>query len=192
MYVLFDGHIPTLAGVWYNYVRIPSTVSFTTSFTVPWSKMLERYATAARSTNLRNDERHSAIDAIVAMGCADVPYGSLAIRAKYGDFISAKAELLSMFESRCVQRAKARKWPVEVQPGSVAKVTVGYFLSPSCRSCTGAKEIGFRVCPDCEGTGTRPIDATPQERPFVDDGLAFLNQTVARAVTAASAKLRSR
>lgn len=154
--------------------------------------MLERYASATRSTNLRNDERHAAINAVVAMGFADIPLGSLAVRAKFADHPQARLQLLAALKARCESRAKARKWPESVDPISVAVATFTYWLYPQCESCTGAKELAYRTCPDCAGSGVRPVQASSAELPHVEDNLAYLNQTVARTQRAMSDRLRTR
>lgn len=153
--------------------------------------MLERYASATRSTNLRNDERHSAIDAVVAMGVADEPLGSLAIRAKFGDHPGAVYDLREALHTRCKSRAVSRKWSDAVDPAVVADIALAYFLYPQCASCTGAGEIGYRVCPDCQGAKTRKILASAEQQPHVFDTIAFLNQSVSRAQRAASVRLRN-
>lgn len=151
--------------------------------------MIEKYAAATRSTNLRNDPYRSSIDAIMAMGLAAPQVASTAIRAKFAAHPAAIHQLYKLLIAKTLAKAATRKWPADVCPVRVAKETVNFWLDSSCRVCTGTKFVDHRECPLCQGSGKREIPLPPAQHSYLLNGIAFLNITVARAGRAFDLKL---
>lgn len=141
-------------------------------------KIIERYASAIRSSNLRSIERttQSDSDVIGAVGLASKTdyLGALLLRFELGDNKAAR-------ECAGVLAHRAHVQFPKLHPRTavdIASALIAFSRDDVCESCNGlgrevipgTPTLGTKECPTCRGTGKKRIDKQfPKEHMQVVD-----------------------
>lgn len=143
----------------------------------------ERYVSSVNSSDLRDDDRHHATDALAASAIADdtggAGLGSLLCRVKYADGTVHKlfeagtnnlAALLRIWTAAVTEKAQARKWvPIprtawDMQAAHglykmVAETSLAHWMDGRCVACKGTGvQVTQHACPACKGTKKAEIE----------------------------------
>lgn len=145
-------------------------------------KVIERYASAVRSTNLAINERttRSDSDVLGAMGLAarEFPLAVVLQRLFLGDGTAAR-ELVEILADDAWRQARALKIKLNrVQAYDLAQGCVAWHRNPTCNSCgghgatviPGSTTLGVR-CKPCKGTGRTSLSKLFQEHAEIADWL---------------------
>ena len=145
-------------------------------------KVIERYASAVRSTNLKVDERttRSDSDVLGAMGLAarEFPLAVALQRLFLGDTTAAR-ELVELLADDAWRQARALKVKLNrVQAHDLAQGCVAWHRNPTCDSCgghgatviPGSTTLGVR-CKPCKGSGRTSLGKLFPEHSEVADWL---------------------
>lgn len=159
--------------------------------------LAQRYARAAISGNLKNDELHFDTDVLAAMALSS-HFGSLAARVKYCNDGASYRRLLETWTAIVAAKGGHRAWPANVDKTRVAYLSLRRWLSAVCPACSGLQRVKLlgapvlseRECPACLGTGEIPLRCPPVLRDFVLDMVEELDGAVRRSAARASKKLR--
>lgn len=183
-------------------------------------KIIERYASAVRSANLKSDPRTmmSDTDVLGAMGLADrdlrrgsdykgraVTRAPLAValqRLFLGDNTAAVQIVEIMSDEIWRQARKDRVKLDRVQAVDMAKACLAWHRHGRCRPCgghgyeliPGTKTLGTRECEACHGAGKVPFESQFQKplRELARWTLAEMERHQSQAGPAAMEKLRER
>lgn len=142
---------------------------------------VEKYMHSVNSSDLRDDEFHTATLPLRASAYADktgndAVFGSLLARVKYGSAASKAFEsgasdivaLLRAWTEAVIEKGRARGW-VTIRAEwdivaahklyeQVARESLAYWINPNCDECKGAKVTpDRRNCLCCKGTGRADI-----------------------------------
>ena len=137
--------------------------------------IVQSYARATVSSNLRSDEHHhdhEKLAAVALSGLADGswPHSNLLLRVKYAGDSSSYSTLAEEWRAHVKIKAALRGWPLEVSASKIARLSLDHWLNDVCPLCVGrgslphegiANVLSDEPCPACAGTGVRPIDLKP-------------------------------
>lgn len=145
-------------------------------------KVIERYASAVRSTNLEINERttRSDSDVLGAMGLAgrEFPLAVALQRLFLGDSTAAR-ELVEILADDAWRKARAMKVKLNrVQAYDLAQGCVAWHRNPTCEHCgghgatviPGSTTLGVK-CKPCKGTGRTSLSRIFKEHAEVADWL---------------------
>lgn len=167
------------------------------------TNILNRYASAVRSSNLRSQEAtiQSDTDVLGAVGLAAKrnPLAMALARLFCGDNRSAR-ELVEILSGMAWTKSKALNIKLKrVQADSMAQAVLAWHRDGVCRACgghgfqliQGAPSIGDQACPACRGTGRVPFEThfSVERRPVACWLLAEVEREQAKAGPAAMSKL---
>lgn len=149
-------------------------------------KIIERYAKAVNSSDLRDDERHHSTDVLIAMAMAS-RMGSLLHRAKHGGDQHSILPLLEAWREMCQARSVKGRWQAVYE--EVADISLWHWLDDICRTCHGRKYevtpdtpvLADIICPDCNGDGRKKLQCDEQIRVLVLDGVQALERMAQEA-----------
>ncbi len=136
--------------------------------------LVQRYARAAESGNLRNDEYHYDTDVLAAMALSST-YGGLLFRVKYCNDAASYRYLLDKWTWIVSTKAVRRKWPDNVKIDKIAFLSLTRWLNSVCPACTGRKNetifntpsLSDKQCALCNGTGETELRCNPAIRDYV-------------------------
>ncbi len=144
--------------------------------------VIERYASAVRSSNLEVDERttRSDSDVLGAMGLAarGFPLAVALQRLFVGDSNAAR-ELVEILADDAWRKARALRLKLDrVQAYDLAQGCVAWHRNPTCDSCgghgatviPGSTTLGVR-CTSCKGTGRTSLSKLFKEHAEIADWL---------------------
>jgi hypothetical protein len=130
----------------------------------------DKYVRSLSASNLRDDERHTATEALAASGLADV--GGLGwllnrVRCTVGDAASV-AKLHLAWRDEVVHQGKARKWAQMATEWDaraalalfqrVADRSLAHWFNGKCECCGGVgRYTEYLSCGECGGTGEAPL-----------------------------------
>lgn len=162
-------------------------------------QIAQKYARAARSSNLRCDDKHSDTDALMAVALCGVDIGPLLLRVKMVNDVGALHELKRGWVDACAKTAFIKSWPEIVSVKRVAAASIEYWLNDICPVCTGKKSdqidntpcLTGVDCEACSGTGKRPIPADRDHEPFVRAMAYTLDGIVLDAIGRSRDKLKN-
>jgi len=131
------------------------------------TEIAEKYARSVNSSNLRDDDRHFATDALIALALSPVRLATDMYRVKYCNDATSYKTLSVKWIAIVKNKAELRHWPEHINPVIVANAAMTYWLNPVCPACqgrgfhpkfnqTGAYEA---TCKPCSGSGTKPVTA---------------------------------
>jgi hypothetical protein len=159
--------------------------------------VIERYTRATRSSNLKCDEYHSAIDNIAAVGMSDDAFGALLLRVKYAFDPTSYAKLKEEWRYYVKVKAVVHDWPQDVNERIVADMVLAYWLRDHCRPCGGRKHLELapqvlqdEPCPHCKGSGKRDLIVNRRFKKYAYDMHDAINRLVVRVGGEAEGKLR--
>lgn len=145
-------------------------------------KVIERYASAVRSSNLEINERttRSDSDVLGAMGLAsrEFPLAVALQRLFLGDGTAAR-DLVEILADDAWRQARALKVKLNrVQAYDLAQGCVAWHRNPTCDRCgghgatviPGSKTLGVK-CTSCKGTGRTSLSKLFKEHAVVADWL---------------------
>lgn len=153
------------------------------------SNFAERYAQAARSTNMSHSPLGvTDVDVLAATAWAH-PLASVMFRAKASNDPGSVRSLYPRWEEEC--RRAAPRWGLpDDRVAAVSRASVNHWINDICPSCEGRKFVLLSVlrgmpsegrdtlsdhpCPACHGTGIAPIDVSPRLQAFVEKAVALL------------------
>lgn len=166
-------------------------------------RIIERYASAIRSSNLTVDERttYSDPDVLGAMGLAAKEHElSVALERLFCGDNHASFQIVAILAE--MLRGKApmmRENVTEAQAVDMAKACMAWHRDGKCRPCgghgllliPGTKVLGNVSCKACKGTGTREFEKEfhPSKRPLAQWLVAEMERAQGRAGGAAMAKI---
>ncbi len=134
------------------------------------SVIIERYASAVRSTNLRSDVRSVASDTDVlgSMGLAarDFPLAVALQRLFCGDNKAAAAIAETLADDAWREARAMRVKLNRVEAYDMAQACLAWHRDGVCKPCgghgklliPGTKTLGNRDCKDCRGVGKMPFE----------------------------------
>lgn len=144
---------------------------------------IERYMHSVNSSDLRDDEFHTATLPLRASAYADktgndAVMGSLLARVKFGSATSKAFEsgandmaaLLRAWTAAVIEKGRARGWMKTATPWDaeaaiklyerVANASLAFWIDSNCTLCKGAKvDKDRRVCTCCGGSGKSQVEA---------------------------------
>lgn len=137
--------------------------------------IIENYARATISSNLKDDAHHhdhEKLAAVAAAGLVDGvwPHANMLLRVKYAGDASSYPRLTEEWRALVKTKAAMRGWPIEVSASKVARLALNHWLTDVCPACHGRGKLLHKEltsvlsddpCPICAGTGARPIEARP-------------------------------
>ena len=134
------------------------------------TRAVERYALAARTSNMRVDPDHpTAMDSIIAAGLVHAGPGWVFIRAR-SEFDGMGGRV----SRPTLERAHRVLCSEYGAPGPVARRVLAWWLDPNCSTCSGTGMVrtpeypAGRVCLHCRGTRARRV-------PYGEEGRAILS-----------------
>lgn len=159
--------------------------------------LVQRYAHAATSSNLKVDEYHMDADVLMAVAMSGGLAASMS-RIKYLKDATCYRPLLLAWTGVVGKKATLRHWREDWSPVRVAKISLDYWLTDQCPACQGT---GFPVlqgiptrspkaCATCNGQGRRPLDCERRMRDPVLDMYEDLCAIFDKSRQRASLKLR--
>lgn len=158
--------------------------------------MIEKYVRATRSSNLRCDQHHTAIDNIAAVGMSDEDFGVLLLRVKFAFDASSYDKLRNEWRHYCKVKAVVHDWPHSINERIVADMVLSYWLKDHCRPCGGRKSLELvpqvlqsEPCPHCRGSGKRPLIVNQRFKKYAFDMYDMINRLVVRVGGEAQGKL---
>lgn len=136
----------------------------------------DRYIHALSASNLKDDERHSQAEPLMASAFASASLtgdlGPLLHRVKFADGVARRefegnpgnlAQLLRLWIAEVTKRGRARRWVPENTAWDadaaqklyrqVAEHSLAYWLDGKCDPCGGTGVTEARACKCCSGTG---------------------------------------
>lgn len=158
--------------------------------------LAQRYARAAGSDDLTNDELHVHPDVLAAVALSS-HYGGLLMRVKYMNDAASFKRLLDYWTWIVSCKAQRRNWPDHVPVDKVAKISLLRWLNNVCPACTGRKHEGIfgtphlsdKLCRLCDGSGEAPLRVDPRWRDYVLDMIEELTADEHKAAGRARSKL---
>ena len=158
-------------------------------------KVIEKYAGAVNSTNLKDDEHHHNTDVLAAVALT-TRLGSNLLRAKYAGIEASTKPLMDDWKCIILKRAIREGWTQFAE--EVALISLWYWLEPICETCKGREHpkipntpmLEMIVCPTCGGTGRKPLECVAEIQLFVRDGVEQLESMCREAASKANHKLR--
>lgn len=158
--------------------------------------IIQRYAHATRSSNLKCDAYHTDVDNIAAVAMSDKDFGALLFRVKYAFDPTSYKRLVEEWRYWVKLKAVVHDWPQHVNEKTVADVVLAYWLNDRCRPCGGKGHLELipRVlsddpCPHCEGSGKRELICNGRIKSHVLQMLDTIERLVIRAGGEAIEKL---
>lgn len=151
--------------------------------------VIQKYTSALGSSNLRDDAHHHSTEVLAAAAlCRNL--GTKLFRVKYAGDATSYPALLDAWREIVKKKAGHRKWPEDVSPAKVARLSLDHWLNDVCPACTGrayepvrgqATVLSDFACRACSGSGTRPVTAQHKMLHLVEDMVEALNVMVAHA-----------
>lgn len=159
-------------------------------------QLAQKYARAAGSGNLKNDDYHFDTDVVGAMALTST-YGGLLFRVKYCNDAASYEKLLHRWTWVVSTKAMRRKWPAHVAVDKVASLSLNRWLNSVCHACTGRKQtaifntstLSAKNCHVCNGTGEAPLRCNAALRDYVLDMIEVLHADINKAGARAKKKL---
>lgn len=161
--------------------------------------IVKSYCRATLSSNLRDDEHHHATEKLAAVALSG-KLGNMLFRVKYANDHTSYNALREAWTEIVKSKAVLRKWPKDVSPRKVARLSLEHWHNDVCTDCggTGYKTVPYvssylsdDECPTCKGTAKRPIQVKHNIRDYVADMVEVIEDMTARAASSAMAKLAS-
>lgn len=162
-------------------------------------ELVQRYAHAATSSNLKCDQYHLDTDILMAIALSGGLAAPLA-RVKYLHDATAYDVLLKKWVIMVRYKASVRHWKKDWNPKTIARISLNYWLGDQCSQCQGTgfpvlKGIPTRsakACAVCDGSGRAPLHCNRFIRDPVLDMYQELHSIFDRARERAQHKLRGR
>lgn len=157
-------------------------------------QIVQRYATAAVSSNLKNDEHHTATDVLAAVALSS-DIGHLLFRLKYCNDRSVYGRLLDAWVAKIGKKAARRGWLHNAE--RVAVAALQHWINDVCPSCSGrghkkmpdAPMLCDEACELCNGSGKRALRCDDDIVELVKDSLQMLDSLTYEAGGNAMRKL---
>ncbi|WP_038490229.1 hypothetical protein [Janthinobacterium agaricidamnosum] len=174
---------------------------------------VEKYVQSLNASNLLDDDRHFATEALAAAALADrhgAGLGALLCRVKYADGTLNKvfegnsanlAQLLRIWTAAVTEKGRSRGWVKahtawDMQAAfslyrRVAERSLEYWLDGKCGACNGTRIAARHTsCPVCKGSGTAEITGGGFEREKILDMVSELEGLVQAHGARAAARMR--
>lgn len=138
-------------------------------------KIIDRYASAIRSSNLKHDERSTNADTDVlgAFGLADKRLSamdhplSIALTRLFMGDAAASRQIVEILANMARSKAPALHISItKVQAQDMARACLAWHRDSTCKTCgghgqfviKGSTTIGGAICKACHGTGKIPFE----------------------------------
>ncbi|MGI4936305.1 MAG: hypothetical protein ACRYF5_06105, partial [Janthinobacterium lividum] len=151
--------------------------------------IIESYSKAAQSSNLKDDEFHHATEKLAAVALIGRPgqdgagdalrrMGALMFRVKYSNDATSYPQLLAEWTQVVKSKASSRKWPADISPKKIARLSLQYWQNDICTVCGGMGHLPVLHVPNvlsddpckaCNGTTKKPITAQHNLIQYVTD-----------------------
>lgn len=160
--------------------------------------VIEKYARAVSSSNLRDDEHHHQTEVLAAAALCETRLATKLFRVKYAADATSYAALLEDWTEIVTFKSLLRTWPVEVSPKKVARLSLDHWLNDVCRVCsgTGLQTLQHQLsvlsdlpCKACAGTAKRPVQVKHNLMTYVADMVESLEAMTIQAGGEAMRKL---
>lgn len=160
--------------------------------------IVERYARAATSSNLKDDEHHHQTEVLAAVALSGSALGSLLFRVKYSNDASSFLRLTDEWRFAVKQRGIKKNWPQHVKSANIASLSLNHWLNDLCQLCGGkgflplpdvANVLSDHACAECNGSGRSPIKCEKRNLKYVQEMIDILDEMVRRAASDAMRKL---
>lgn len=163
------------------------------------SGVIQKYTRALGSSNLRDDAHHHATEVLAAAAlCRDL--GTKLFRVKYAGDATTYPALLDAWRDVVVTKAQHRRWPADVSPAKIARLSLDHWLNDVCPACTGRAYEAVKgvprlmsdvACHACAGTGRRAVVAKHNIEQLVIDMVDVLDAMAAHAAGQTMKRLAS-
>lgn len=160
-----------------------------------------RYASATRSSNLKDDAHHHQTEPLAAValcgetGMNDISH--LIWRVKFANDATSFKPLQMKWMEIVKKKSAHRKWPSHISTYSVATKSLNHFLNDICPVCMGKGHLSLfgtpvlsdEPCPACNGQGVKELDCGKDLRDYVSDMVESLEEMQRFAAVQAMRKL---
>ena len=129
--------------------------------------VIEKYARATTSSNLRDDHHNHQAEPLAAIALAGIGgIGPILWRVKYANDASSYHQLLRDWTEIVFKKAGCEGWPRDVSPRHISKMALDQFILDRCQACEGtgraphpgnAQVRSDDECPVCHGTARQPL-----------------------------------
>jgi hypothetical protein len=143
------------------------------------------------SSNLRDDAHHHSTEVLAAAAlCRDL--GTKLFRVKYAGDPTTYPALLEVWREIVIIKAQHRRWPADVSPAKIARLSLDHWLNDVCPACTGRsyepvkgvpRLMSDMPCRACMGTGRRAIEAKHNLLQLVADMVESLDAMSSHAAS---------
>lgn len=159
-------------------------------------RIAQQYSKAAASRDLRDDATHHDTDTLAAIALSS-DLGSKLYAVKYANDATSYAALLRGWEWHVTKHAALMGWPQRVNEIIVAKASLDFWLIDHCQACQGIGKARILFadlysddpCPQCDGSGKRPIPANRHIQAYVAQMVQALEDMAVKAGNDAIKKL---
>lgn len=156
----------------------------------------QRYARAAGSDDLTNDELHVHPDVLAAVALSST-FGALLFRVKYLNDVASYRRLRDQWTWIVSCKAQLRTWPDRIPVDRIAGLSLDRWLNSTCPACTGRKQekifgtphLSSQSCRVCDGSGEAPLRVDQRWRDYVLDMVEELTADEHKAAARARKKL---
>jgi len=163
------------------------------------SGVIQKYTRALGSSNLRDDAHHHTTEVLAAAAlCRDL--GTKLFRVKYAGDATTYPALLEAWREIVITKASHRRWPADVSPAKIARLSLDHWLNDVCLACTGrayepvkgvASVLSDAPCRACAGSGRRAVAAKRNIEQLVIDMVESLDALAAHAAGQTMKRLSS-
>jgi hypothetical protein len=163
--------------------------------------IVQSYARATISSNLKDDEHHhdhEKLAAVAMSGKLTGSPGNLLLRVKYANDATSYKALLAEWETIVGTKAVIRAWPQHIIYQKIAALSLEYWINDICPECGGKGHMPLSgvpsvlhddACNACGGTGIKALVCDERLRRYIADMVDTLNSMVIHAGGEAIKKL---
>lgn len=152
--------------------------------------VIEKYARAVTSTNLKDDEHHHNTEVLAAAALCETRLATKLFRVKYAADATSYPALLAEWTEIVTFKSLLRTWPIEVSPKKVARLSLDHWLGDVCQECngTGVQALPGHLsilsdlpCRVCSGTAKKPVQVKHNLKNYVSDMVESLEAMMIQA-----------
>lgn len=161
--------------------------------------IIQQYASAIRSGNLKDDAQHHSTEVLAAAALAST-IGSKLFRVKYAADATTYQALLTEWHAIVQSKAAHRGWPEAISRSQIARLSLNYWLNDLCDACGGFGVEMVRdvpnvrsdiACKVCHGSAKRPLKGNQDTIKYTTEMVESLDAITRHAAGQVMRKLAS-